>query len=262
MSSNHIFPANIKVHSSFIAGFINTFRSFSIVKNNKILFLYFIIPFILNIALLGAIFYFSYTSLIPLVQSLLSGDQWYIQFIRFLVSPVLFILISIFTVLIYSIAGGIVTSPFLDLLSNKTEKILGAGNLSDNFSVSGIASDILRTTVNALRLLMLIIIINFILLLLNIIPGGSFIYAFLNFFSALFFFGFQFYDFPLERKKYNFNDKLRITWKFKWSVFGSGFAFFVISFIPVLGFLGLNLCTTGAALTFAEDIEPVLIKQK
>ena len=256
-SKNSLFK-NAEVKSSLFTGFFNTFRSLPLALRNKGLLVYFIIPFVLNIAILSSIFYYSYTSIIPMIQSLISGDQWYMQFLRVLVSPVLFVLISVFTILIYSIIGGIVTAPFLDLLSSKMEKILGSGNSTERFSMIQILSDIFRALFNSIRLLFLIVIVNFILLLLNIIPGGSFLYAFLNFLSALFFYGFQFYDFSLERKRYSFNEKLRITWKFKWSVLGSGLAFFIISFIPVVGFLGLNLSTIGATITFTENIEPVL----
>lgn len=258
MGANNQLFRKIKIRSSLSAGFANTFRSVTLVKNSKGLLPYFIIPFMLNIAALSGIFYFSYTSLLPLAQSVISGDQWYIQFIRMLVSPVLFILISILTVLIYSIAGGIITAPFLDLLSEKTEKILGIKIYGEKFSLKGVLSDIFRALANSIRLLFLIALINFILLILNLIPGGSFLYAFLNFLSALFFYGFQFYDFPLERRRYSFREKLRITLRFRWSVFGSGLAFFLVSFIPVAGFLGLNLGTIGAAITFSEDISPAL----
>ncbi len=258
MNSGKDLFIDTKIHSSIFTGFINTFRSFSLLWNDKDLLIYFIVPFFLNIAILSIIFYFSYTSLVPLIQSFLSGDQWYIQFIRFLVSPVLFAMILISSVFIYSIAGVIITSPFLDILSGKTEKSLDIADSGGEFYFKDITFDILRVILNTIRLLFLLIIINFLLLLINIIPGGSFLYIFLNFFSALFFYGFQFYDFPLERRRYSFNEKLIITWKFRWSVLGSGLSFFLISFIPVIGFLGLNLCTIGAALTYNEDIHPVL----
>ena len=258
MNSKKLLLEKAEVHSSLFTGFLNTFRSLPLAWSRKGILLYFTIPFILNIAILTGIFYYSYTSIAPLIQSVLSGDQWYIQFIQVFISPVLFVMLSIFTVLIYSIAGGIITAPFLDLLSSKTEKILGSENADENFYLKTFIYDMLRALVNSIRLLLLIVLINFLLLLLNIIPGGSFLYAFLNFLSALFFYGFQFYDFPLERRQYSFREKLKITWRFRWSVFGSGLAFFLISFIPVIGFLGLNLCTIGAAVTFTEDIKPVL----
>ncbi len=256
-SGNKLFRKT-EIQNSLYKGFINTFRSFPLLQNNKSMLIYFLVPFVLNILILSGIFYYSYTSLIPFIQSFISGEEWYMQFLRILVSPVLFVMLSIFTVLVYSIAGGIITAPFLDLLSFKTEKVLGNKSAEEAFSLREVISDILRALSNSIRLIVLIILINIILLLLNLIPGGSFVYAFLNFLSALFFYGFQFYDFPLERDRYSFKDKLRITWKFKRSVFGTGLAFFIVSFIPVIGFLGLNLCTVGATVTYIEDIEPVL----
>ena len=249
-----------EIRSSLHKGFTNTFRSFSLLGKNKSMLIYFIVPFILNILILSGIFYYSWNSLIPFTQSFISGEEWYMQFLRILISPVLFVMLSIFTILIYSIAGGIISAPFLDLLSLKTEKILGSRSADENFSIREFISDILRALSNSIRLIFLIVLINIILLVLNLIPGGSFIYAFLNFISVLFFYGFQFYDFPLERERYTFNEKMRITWKFKKSVLGTGLAFFIVSFIPVIGFLGLNLCTIGAAVTYTEDIKPVLTK--
>ncbi len=257
VSGNQLFK-KAEIRSSYYKGFSNSLRTFSLLRENRSMLIYFVVPFILNILILSGIFYYSYTTLIPLLQSFLSGEAWYIQFLRILISPVLFILFSIFTILIYSIAGGIITAPFLDLLSFKTERVLGNKSPEESVSLKEMASDILRALSNSIRLIFLIIIINIVLLLLNLIPGGSFIYAFLNFLSALFFYGFQFYDFPLERDRYSFNEKLSITWKFRRSVFGTGLAFFLMSFIPIIGFLGLNFCTVGAAVTYTEDINPVL----
>ncbi len=249
---------SLKKESSFTAGFFNTFRSIPLAWKNKGLVVYFIIPFFLNIALLSAVFYFSYTSLVPLTQSVLTGDIWYIRFIRALISPVLFVILSIFSVIVYSFTGAVISAPFLEILSVKTEKILGIGGRDEKFSVTESLSGIMRALSNSLRLIILIIVINLLTFLLNIFPGGSFIYASLNFVSALFFYGFQFYDFPLEREKYSFKEKIRIAWSFKTAVLGCGFSFFVISFIPLIGFLGLNMCTIGAALTYTKGIRPVL----
>lgn len=262
MADGNLANGGLKKESSFTTGFFNTFRSIPLAWKNKGLLVYFIVPFFLNIALLSAVFYFSYTSLFPLIHTALAGDVWYIRFIRVLISPVLFVILSIFSVMIYSFTGAIISAPFLEILSAKTEKILGIGNREETFSLSESISDVLRAVSNSLRLLILIVIISLLTLLLNIIPGGSVIYASVNFVSALFFYGFQFYDFPLEREKYSFKEKLRIAWRFKRAVFGSGFSFFVISFIPLIGFLGLNMCTIGAALTYTNGIKPTLTARR
>ncbi len=245
----------IMKRGSLFNGFFNTFRAVPFAFRNSGVIPYFAVPFILNIAVLSAIFYFSYSSLVPSAEGFLSGAQWYMRFIRAMVSPVLFLLLSLFTMFIYSIAGSIITSPFLDLLSAKTEKIFKGEPMTEKFSAAEMISDILRAVGNTLRLIGLIVVVNIFLLLLNLVPGGSFIYAFINFFAAMFFYGFQFYDFPLERRRLKFSQKLGITWRNKSAVAGTGLSFFLVSFIPVIGFLGLNLCTMGAAITYIEDIE-------
>lgn len=257
MTKRKLLFKDVDVKNSMLSGFINTFRAIVLTAGNKSLLVYFAIPFILNMLILSGIFYFAYTSLMPMAASFLSGSQWYMQVIRFLVSPALLIMLSIFTILVYSVTGGIITAPFLDLLSSETEKILGERD-DEKFSTGRMIADITRSLVNAVRLVVLIVIINLALLLLNLVPGGSLIYAFLNFMAALFFYGFQFYDFPLERRRYRFNEKLKITWKYRWAVVGTGFSFFMVSFIPVVGFLAFNLCTVGAAVSFIEDIKKSL----
>ncbi len=41
----------------------------------------------------------------------------------------------------------------------------------------------------------------------------------------------------------------------------NGMAFFILSVIPVIGFLGFNSGTIGAALTFTRDIKPALAEK-
>ena len=115
---------------------------------------------------------------------------------------------------------------------------------------------------NSIRLLLIIFLINIVLLILFILPGGSFLYSITGFFTSIFFYGFQFYDFPLERMKLPFSEKLGLCWRWRRTVAGTGAAFLVLSFIPVIGFMGLNLATVGATLLFAEKIRANLLTGK
>ncbi len=237
---------------SFFAAFKMVFSSAGFVSENKGLLKYFILPFLLNIILLSAVFYFSYSSAVPILKNLLAGDEWYLRMLSMMVAPVIIILLAFGTVIVYSAAGGIAAAPFLDLLSENVERRAGIPESGEGFSMSGLLKDIYRALMNTIKLLLIIISINLLLLILFIIPGGSFIYAFTSFFTSIFFYGFQFYDYPLERIKLSFSGKLKICWRWRRSVAGTGAAFFLLSFIPGIGFLGLNLATVGAALTYAE----------
>jgi CysZ protein len=250
-----------KIKDTASGGFRDVVNSFSFVSENRSLIKYYIIPFLLNLIILSAIFYFSYNSLNPWLQGLTAGDAWYMKALSMIISPVLFLILLISTIFLYTILGTIIASPFLDFLSSKTEEIYSGISPDADLSLTESIKDIVRTTKNALKLMVLLLFLNLILLFLNFIPGGAFIYAFLNFFFTAFFYGFQFFDYPLEKRFYSFREKLRICWRFKRTLSGNGTAFFLMSFIPAIGFLGLNSATVGAAISFKKYIEPALEKK-
>lgn len=250
-----------KIKDTATGAFADVLHSFTFVSNNKGLIKYYIVPFLLNIVVLSGIFYFSWNSLNPWLQGFVSGTAWYMKAISYIISPVLFVILLISTIFIYTILGTIIASPFLDFLSSKTEELYSGQSPDSDLSFTESIKDIIRTTKNTVKLIILLLVLNIVLLFLNFIPGGSFIYAFLNFFFTVFFYGFQFFDYPLEKRFYSFKQKLRIGWRFKRTLSGNGTAFFLISFIPVAGFMGLNSATVGAAISFKKYMEPSLEKR-
>ncbi len=243
-----------KKNDSFFAAFREVFGAAFFVKKNSGLLKYFAIPFLLNILVLSSVFYFSYTTAVPMLEGLLAGDAWYMRMLTMMVAPVIIILLAFIIMILYSIAGGIITAPFLDLLSEKTERCAGISREDTGFSLSELLRDVYRALMNTIKLLLIILIIDFLLLMLLIIPGGSFLYTAAGFLTSVFFYGFQFYDYPLERLKLSFSKKLRVCWKWRRSVTGTGTAFFILSFIPIIGFIGFNLATVGASLTYTEKM--------
>ena len=240
---------------TFVKGFLSPFAAFKVLKKHKGLVKYFIIPFILNIIILSAIFYFSYTGVYGYVTSLLSGNAWYITVIRFILMPGLFIILGTGIILVYSITGCIITAPFNDILSQKVERAITGDLPDEKFRLLQLIRDITRTCMNVLKLLSIVLIINLALMFLNFIPFlGSLLYTALSFMTASFFIGFQFFDFPLERRRLPFSRKLSVLWRYKFPVIGLGAAFFTISYVPIIGFLGLNLATIGATTLFIEHI--------
>ena len=253
-SSGQSFPVQI------INGFFSSFHAFKIVNKHKKLWLYFIIPFIINMVLLSAIFYLSYYFIYPFILNIIpSGDAWYLSVLRWITGPVLVIIFGIICAFLFSITGNIITAPLNDPLSAKVEELLSGKKFDDKFSLSEVWKDIMRIFKNTVKLLIILILFNLIILLFNIVPVfGSIVYSILGFLSTLFFLGFSFFDFPLERRRLNFNQKLRIIWKFKFYCIGLGLSFIVLSVIPILGFLALNLSTIGAAYIFVSYIDPNL----
>lgn len=251
-----------KPRASVVGAFISPFKAVTRVKEYPVLRKYFIIPFILNVVVLSGIFYFSYTTLSPWLSGFLQGDAWYIAAARYVLEPLLVIILAITTALLYSILGNIITAPFNDFLSESVEKNIYKENLDERFLLGVLVKDILRSIKNVLLLLLLLVGVNIVLLVLNIIPVlGNVLYSVLNMAVTFFFMGFQFFDFPLERRRCTFREKLYITRRIPLTVAALGAAFFVMTFIPILGFLGLNLATIGATEIFSEKLKPALSSQ-
>ena len=240
-------------NGSFIKGFSSAFRAFPFISQNRMI-RYLVIPVFVNIALLSAIIWFVFIKTYPVLRSLLIFDQWYLHWIEYLAAPVLIILLLIATFFTYSVTGTLLVSPFLDIISIKTEKAFGGDVPDPGFSLKAIW----RMLGGMVRLLILVLILNIIILPVNLLPLGSLVYSAVSFFLTAFFCGFQFYDMPLERRELEFREKLLVGRKFLLTVSGTGAAFMLMSFIPVIGFLGVVVSTCGATLAFRELILPAI----
>lgn len=238
--------------NSFITGFMSTFEAFPfIIKNNMMKYL--LLPLVINIALLVSIAWYTYVKVSPLLLGLVQFDQWYLKPVQYMVSPVLVILLLIAAFFVYSITGALIASPFLDIISLKTEKAM-PGNVPDpGLSVKALW----RMATGVIKLLILMLLLYIVILPLNLVPfAGSAVYGAVSFFVTAFFCGFQFYDMPLERRGFTFSEKFLTCRKFGLTVAGTGAAFMLISLIPVAGFLGIIVATSGAAIAFRRIIEP------
>jgi CysZ protein len=244
---------------TILSGFLSVFQGLGLARNEKKLWPFFIVPFLLNVIILTAIFAGSWLTVNPWLQGLVEGDAWYNNVAEAVISPVLAILLGIGTVFSYSILGNILIAPFSDFLSEKQEVILHGEDFDEPLSPMVLAKDVARAISNALRLVVAMLLINLVVLFFNLIPGiGSLIYSAISFLVTAFFMGFQFFDFPLERRRFTFREKRSILLKHFGSTVGVGIAFFLISFIPLFGFLGFNLGTLGATEEFTRYIKPRL----
>ncbi len=242
--------------SHFLDGIRAPFRALGTAAAYRGLWAYFIIPFVLNLVVLSVLLYCFYTAVYPWINGLIPGGQaWYLDFLRWLVSPVLFFIALLACGLLYSVTGTIISAPFNDPLSARVESLKGAGAAGEHFSITGFLGDAARALTNSVKLLLLLAVLNTAFLFLNLVPfAGGILYFVGSFFSALFFFGFGFFDFPLERRRMLFGRKVRLMWRYRYLTMGLGLGFFLITLIPVLGFLGLNLCTIGATELFLKHI--------
>ena len=250
-------------NGTFLDGIRASYRAVLFVGDHKSLLLYFIVPFFINAALLLGIFYFSYTTLIPWLEGVLTGEAWYLEALRFVLVPVIMIITAVIIVLLYSLTGNIITSPFNDLLTGSVEKRLGVAVKDEPLSLSLVFADMKDIVLSLIRLFGMMVSLNIALAVVNIIPVvGSLLYPILGFMNTVFFLGLQFLDYPMIRRRYSFWKKIRLAWSHKLLVMGVGTSFFLMSFIPLIGFLGLNIAAVAATIVFVDYIMPSLKDEK
>ena len=242
---------------TFITGFSSTFRAFPfILKNSMLRFL--ILPLIVNISLMCAIIWLVFIKAYPVLHSIFIFDQWYLQWIQYLAAPLLVILLLIAAFFTYSITGTIIVSPFLDIISLKTENAIGGIVPDPGFTLKGVW----RMLTGMIKLLVLMLFLYIIVLPVNLIPVlGTFFYSALSFLLTAFFCGFQFYDMPLERRGFTFSEKFRVGREFASTVTGTGAAFILMSFVPVIGFLGIVVSACGATIAFREIMDKSIARK-
>ena len=82
-----------KAVETFAKGVMAFYRALKTVSEEKGLKKYFVIPFLMNLVLLSSIFYFAYIFIYPEIMYLLpQGDVWYIEALRWLISPFVLII--------------------------------------------------------------------------------------------------------------------------------------------------------------------------
>jgi len=216
-------PGNI---TSFVRGFTAPFEALGFVRAHRKLVGFFIVPFIINIFLLSGLLYFSIAFLFPWLQGLVpQGDAWYFSVLRWLMTPVFMAAMALGSILLYSIIGGIIIAPFNDPLSEKVESLIGGPEFTGTFTLRGFLGDMGRVLSGMVKLLFLIVLFNLLTLLLHLIPvAGSMLYSVLGFMSGLFFLGYGFFEFPLDRRRLAFRGKLALPGGINFLPWGWGWA--------------------------------------
>ena len=260
---SELFKKNVKIKSSFIGGFGASFASFKFIRKNKSILFFYIIPFLLNILILSLLLYLAWINIFPFLKNHLTGDAWYFTFLKPLLVPILLIFLFFITTVVYGFIGNILCSPFLNALSQKTQEIISGKKNDKPLSLKDSLEDFTRTFKNFFKMFFVIIIVYILSLFLLLIPLiGAMIYSMIGYFITSFILGLQFLDYPLDRRKYTFKEKLKIVWKFKYSTIGLGISYLIVSMIPIFGFLGINMCIMGASSIFEKNISPALSEYK
>lgn len=209
------------------------------------------IPVAINFTLvLGALFL-----IVPQAAGLLGSiwaypevTAWYMWLMRGLwwIAYALSIAVSvIFSYISAMLVGGVIASPFNDMISERTEKILLGSRYvpgPDGAFWAGVG----RSILSSLATTMLYVAVMAPLFLLNLIPAvGSIAYTLLGAVVGGYFLALEYSDILLERKNFAFRQKLELVWKERTMTLGFGIGTSLMLAVPLLNFLCIPIAVIG-----------------
>jgi len=200
---------------------------------------YLFIPGIINILLIVGVFMFASafggTISTWLLDLFALDSTWLKVLLGFFISLVIKLLLFLVYMLFYKYLVLIIMSPFLALLSERTEELLTGNEYPFNFSQ--FLRDVLRGIAIALRnmFLELLFVIGF--YLLAFIPLVNLLGMLFLFLTQSYFYGFSMLDYSNERHKRSVRESVSFVRKFKWVAVSNGVVFYLLFIIPFAGWL-------------------------
>ncbi len=219
-----------------------------------------LVPFVLNIIVLLLFYFFGFVYLTETLEQWLQistgNSSFWLKALAWIVKTIVAAALFFIMVLLYLTTAAIIAAPFNDILSEMTEKILQGQAPSADFSFTEFMRDIWRIARQEIRKLFLLLLIMVLSSVLHMLPLiGSALYALINYGSLAFFTGIEYLDFPLERRRLEFSDKLKYSRKYWTATIGVGAVTAFFLFIPMV----FSFSAVGATILYFDigDIHAV-----
>ena len=245
---------------NFAKGFWLPFNSFLYVKRHPRLYPFIALPLAINVLSFCLVIYFGFDFYRNLVMSRLpQGDAWYwliLNYFLVLVAIVVVLVLIFFTFAPFIVVGSLLAAPFNDVLSEKTELLLGGQTQEGPFSLIGflrVAGQALLTEAKKIGLFLLGMLA---LLLLHVVPLlGTMLYPILSVAWTVFFLVMEYTGYVFARRGLSFKDQRQIVYRNAALMSGFGLGLFCLLAIPFMQFFCIPLGVVGAVRLLAEANE-------
>lgn len=212
-----------------------------------------IAPFLINLALFALFFWFSYSRFSQWLDALLpTGEGWWWLVLYYFLAVLAVLLLLVVQVYLFAVVGSVVAAPFLELLTQRAEELATPGQ-APAWESRGIFSEILRVAGQALKKLILYVLVMGLLLLVNLLPGlGAALYAGLAFVATCYFLALEFLDYPLDRRGLSLTAKMGYVRRLGLRGLSFGAAVFGLGLTPVVNLALLPLAAVGGTLLYLD----------
>ena len=250
--------------TNFSRGFFFPFRSVRLLRENPKLILYILVPFLINTLVFSAAVYLGLDFFgSTVVEHIPQGDAWYWSALYWLLWMIAVLLTAVLVFFSFTVVGNLLSSPFNDLLSERTEEVLTGLTSDEPFSLRRFAGDALQTLLMEARKMWIFVVTMLFILPLNLLPGiGNSLYTLLAVSLTLFFLCFEYLGFVMVRKSKFFAEQRRYILARKFLMLGFSCGVMVVLAIPFFQFFCIPLAVIGATRLWCEEEGLIIAKNK
>lgn len=221
-----------------------------------------LIPFLINLIIFGAAFWFLFTNISDWITGYLGKLPEFLTWLSYIIWPLLILTILIAFSFIFSTLANIIAAPFNGLLAEKTENILINGSINDD-GMMDLMKDLPRIFKREMQKLVYILPRMLLCAALFFIPAfGQTIAPIIWFVFGGWMMVIQYADYPFDNHKIAFDDmkKALRNRPAKSLTFGMVVSFF--NAIPILNFIIMPIAVCGATAFWVDIYKAELLENK
>lgn len=241
--------------SEFARGVGDIWRGFRFLLGHPALWIWAIIPFILNIGVFalvgwGAWHYFGGW----LHGHLFAADStWWMEAFGWLLGLVFWLLMAIIIFFCFVPLATLMAAPFNDLLSEKVESLYAGMGVEGAFSPGALARAITVSIKSSLRLTVLTLGLLALTLPLHLIPGvGSVLATVASSAITIRFLSLQFTSYSMDRRFYDYAQRRAFLRQNRARTIGLGAMAFLVMLAPVVNALFIPVSAVAGTLLFCD----------
>jgi len=217
--------------------------------------LFVLIPLVVNIAIFGSLIWYGLSYLQELMDTWLLGIPDWLDFIRWIIWPLVGITVSLVTGYLFTAVALIIASPFNALLAEKAEELV-TGKPVDSLEGLGAALMALpRGILRELSKLLYYLPMAAFVLLLSFIPVLNVVTPVLWFLLGAWMMSIQFVDYPMDNHQLSFADVKEAVRARRLSSMGFGGVVALCTGIPLVNFFVVPAAVVGATLLWCEELQ-------
>lgn len=235
--------------TSFLRGFFIPLQALKFIFKKPSLAFLAAIPFFLNLTIYTVFVWYVQSQLGMLIQEILYRfppwvPAWAAVLTQWIVKILVWLLLLLLSTFTFTLVGGILASPFNDMLTTKTLRLLGSNNKIAELGVGQVVGLELKRS-------LVLFFVGVVAIFLGVVPFMQ-VPAFL---LAAWIVAFEYFGYPVSKKSNSLSAIKLFMVKRPFLSLGFGSALVVMMALPLLGMVYIPLAVVGATLLYSQETD-------